>query len=359
MADLDAPAGFVEFDPRGMLPSISGLPQQCEDAWRSMDAFEAAEELGRVGGVVVVGVGGSAIGAELVRTLVAPECPVPVAVHRDYVLPAYVGAETLVVVCSYSGSTEEALVGLESARVTGAQVVAITTGGELLRRAKAYRIPAQTYDYVTQPRAAIGYSLVHLLRLLQGCGLVRDLSDDVAEAVQTMRRWQAEIGAPVPVEQNGAKQLAQRLSRKLPVVYAAEHLAEVARRWKGQFNENSKSWAVFDVLPELNHNSVVGYPLPDSLTDLAHILLLVSSDYHPRVWLRVGITRSLLEKHGYAHDVIAARGEGRLAQMLSLVHFGDYVSYYLAMLYEVDPWAIGNIEFVKDRLRTSDPGWQP
>lgn len=135
MADLDAVAGFAKLDPLGMLASISDLPQQCEDAWRPLDCVRLSDKPGDADGVVVAGIGGSAIGADLVRTLVAPECSIPVAVHRDYVLPAYVDAQTLVVVCSYSGNTEEALAGLEEARQRGARVLAITTGGELQRRA--------------------------------------------------------------------------------------------------------------------------------------------------------------------------------------------------------------------------------
>ncbi len=353
MADLDDLGDFARLDPCGMLTSIAELPQQCEEAWRQSLSIELWDEHVDVDSVLIVGVGGSAIGGDMVRTLLASDCPVPVAVHRDYALPGYVGPRTLLIVCSYSGNTEEALSGWANALRLGARLLAVTTGGELKRKAVRAGVPVCVYQYPTQPRAAVGYSFMYLLRIVQDLGLVRDKSEDVEEAISVMRGWQAEIGASVPLVRNAAKSLAQRLHGRLPVVYSAEHLGDLSRRWKGQINENSKSWATFDVLPELDHNSVVGYGLPECLAQLAHVVMLVSTLYHSQVLLRFDITRQLLERNGYAHDTVEARGESVLAQMLSLLHFGDYVSYYLAMLNEVDPWAIGNIEFVKDRLNAS------
>ncbi len=353
MRDLDAHDQFARLDPQGMLTSIAELPQQCEHGWslalqlRLPDGYRQPRE------IVLLGVGGSGIGGDLLRTLLLQECPVPIVVHRDYALPAFVDRNTLVVVSSYSGNTEEALIGFEAALHSEARVLAISTGGELSRRASERGLPLWTFHYQTQPRAALGYSLMFLLGAIQHLGLISDKSSDVAEAVAVMRDWQNQIRESVPEAENPAKQLARRLHHRLPVVYAAEHLSEVARRWKGQFNENSKSWGVFDVLPELDHNTVVGYPLPPGLSRLAHVVTLTSPMNHPRVLLRFDITRELLQRHGYSCDMVEARGQSPTAQMLSAIHFGDYVSFYLAMLNGVDPWAIGNIEFVKSRLQDS------
>ena len=350
MPDLDSPDSFVELDPQGMLDAIAGLPEHCEHGWREAQKLQLPGEYRQVRQVVILGLGGSGIGGDLLRTLLVAECPIPILVHRDYELPAFVGRQTLVVVCSYSGNTEEALVGFEQAVERGAALLSISSGGELTRRTRNRGIPLCTFLYETQPRAALGYLLMFMLGVIQALALVRDKSEDVAEAVAVMRHWQKEIEPCVPGGENAAKRLARHLQGHLPVIYAAEHLSEVARRWKGQFNENSKSWAAYDILPELDHNSVVGYPLPLDMARLAHILMLISQRYHPRVLQRCDITRELLQRHGYACDVIEARGESTLAQLLSLVHFGDYVSYYLAMLYGVDPWSIGNIDFVKKQL---------
>jgi glucose/mannose-6-phosphate isomerase len=350
MPDLDAPESWGALDPQGMLSHIADLPRQCEDAWKGALGIQVPDKYRQARLVVIVGVGGSAIGADLLRGIIAKECRIPVIVHREYGLPAFVDRHTVVMACSHSGDTEETLVGFEDARQRRAQVLAVATGGELAQRAREHGLPLFLYHYASQPRAALGYSLITLLGIVQALGLLSDKSHDVAEAVSVARELQSEIRESVPSAANAAKSLALRLRGRLPVVYGAEHLSEVARRWKGQFNENSKSWSTFDVLPELDHNTVAGYALPTALTNVAHVVMLTSATGHPRVRLRFEITRELLQQHGFACDNVEARGQSALAQVLSTVHFGDYVSYYLAMLYEVDPWAIEGIQFVKSRL---------
>ena len=350
MRDLDAPERFAALDPTGMLSCIQDLPAQCEHGYALVHELALREAVADVDQVVILGMGGSAIGGDLLRALLLPECQVPIIVHRDYGLPAYVGARSLVIACSYSGNTEETLLGFAQAVERKARVVSVTTGGELAHRSKALGIPLCEYAYESQPRAALGYSLTTPLGILEMAGLVASKAEDVAEAVAVMRDWQQEINETVPTSENAAKLLAQQLHGHLPVIYGAEHLSEVARRWKGQLNENSKSWGVFDVLPELNHNTVVGYGLPAELSELAAVVLLASDLYHQRVRLRLEITRELLDLEGIRWHTVEARGQSALAQMLSVIHFGDYVSYYLAMLHDVDPWSIGNIDFVKRRL---------
>ena len=354
MRDLDAPASFAELDTRGMLASIAELPLQCEDGWIQVQALDLPDGYRSVEQIVILGMGGSAIGGDLLRAWLVPECPIPIIVHRDYGLPAFVGERTLVIACSYSGNTEETLTGFGCAVQSGARVVSITTGGELERRTRDRGLPLCLFHYKTQPRAALGYSLTFPLGILQRLGLIEDKSADVAEAVAVSRQWQAEVNESVPLAENSAKRLASKLYQRLPVVYGAEHLSEVARRWKGQLNENAKSWAIFDVLPELNHNTVAGYSFPADMRQVAYVILLTSQLNHPRVRQRIAITRELLDQHGLDCETVEARGSSALAQVLSAIHYGDYVSYYLAMLHGVDPWSIGGIDFVKRRLETSE-----
>jgi glucose/mannose-6-phosphate isomerase len=350
MLDLDAYQNFSAFDPQGMLNHIAGLPQQCAEAWKEIQGLVLPDSYQQVDQVVILGMGGSAIGGDLLRCLLLEECSLPIIVHRDYGVPAFVDQRTLVIACSYSGNTEETLSGFEEALRRGAKLLSIATGGELAQRTRAHGLPLYLYHYRTQPRAALGYAFMSLLGVVQRLGLVSDKSADVVEAIRVMRQWQEEIRETVPAPENAAKSLAQKLYGRMPVVYGAEHLSEVARRWKGQFNENAKTWAFFDVLPELCHNSVVGYPAPSDLPQHVHVVMLVSSLNHPRVQMRFEIVRDLLRRDGLSFDIIEARGRSKLAQMLSAVHFGDYVAFYLAMLYQVDPWSIGNIDFVKKRL---------
>ena len=350
MPDLDAPQSFGSCDPKGMLAHIAGLPQQCAAAWDKVQCLKLPDEYRRARQVVVLGLGGSAIGADLLRGLLVDECPIPLIVHRDYGLPAFVDAHTLVIASSYSGNTEETLSGFDEARRRGARLLAVTTGGELAQRAGEWGIPLYTYEYEAQPRAALGYSLFSLLGVMQHLGLASDKSNEVAESSDVMKQWQAEIEPAVPASANAAKSLARELYGRLPVVYGAEHLSEAARRWKGQFNENSKSWAVFDAVPELTHNTVAGYSSPSRLRGEAFVVMLLAASNHPRVQARFEIVGELLRRNGVAYRVIDARGQSKLAQVLSLVHVGDYVSYYLAMLYNADPWEIKSIDWVKKRL---------
>lgn len=350
MKELDNLLLFKQVDPDDMLGCVAELPRQCHDAWASVASLELPDEDRPIRNIVILGIGGSAISGDLLRTLVVSECPVPIVVNRDYTLPALVGPETLVIVSSYSGNTEETLTTFEFAHRAGARLVAFTTGGKVAACARKWDVPLFSFVYRSQPRAALGYSLIPLLGLLVRLGLIPDKAADVEEAVVVMDAWQAEIRETVFFEQNVAKQLATRLHGRLPVVYGSGYLGEVARRWKGQFNENAKNWSVFEQMPELNHNAVVGYDWPADLAEKTIVVMLRSSLDHPNNQVRFDVTAEILAQKGVACEAVHARGERPLAQMLSVVHFGDYVSYYLAMLNRADPTPVETIAYLKGRL---------
>lgn len=350
MKDLDSLSLFKKIDPDDMLGRVAELPRQCRDAWTGVMSLELPPDDRPIRNIIVLGIGGSAIGGDLLRTLVASECPAPIVVNRDYTLPAFVGLETLAIVSSYSGNTEETLTALGLARQTGAKLVAFTTGGKVAARAREWGLPLFSFDYKAQPRAALGYSLIPLLGLLVKLGLVADKTSDVKEATAVMDAWQAEIRETVLFEQNTAKQLAARLHGRLPVVYGSGYLSKVARRWKGQFNENAKTWGVFEQMPELNHNAVVGYDWPADLAAQIVVVMLRSALDHPRNQTRFDVTAEILAQKGVACEFVHARGNSPLAQTLSAIHFGDYVSYYLAILNRADPSPVETIAYLKGRL---------
>ncbi|RME33662.1 MAG: bifunctional phosphoglucose/phosphomannose isomerase, partial [Thermoflexia bacterium] len=232
----------------------------------------------------------------------------------------------------------------------GCRLVAIATGGDLAAIAEEKGYPLLRFPPCLAPRAAIGYSVVLLLGLLYRAGLVRDYGEDLDEAVAVVEEWGKDLRPETPTVRNPAKRLAGQLLGRLPVVYGAGFLAPVARRWKGQFNENAKQWAFWEEMPELNHNAVVGYGIPEGVRERAYVLMLRSLLDHPRVRARWEVTRELLLQEGVAMDEVWARGQSRLAQMLSLIHFGDYVSLYLAVLNGVDPTPVPPIDYLKGRL---------
>ena len=349
MLDLDSPSEVVARDSQGMLGHILALPEQIRAAWRLARALDAPASYSSVEAVVVLGMGGSAIGGDLVRTVVAGELKVPLVVVRDYALPAFVGPGTLVIASSHSGETEETLSGLDDALARGCRCLAISTGGTLLARARSGGLPALQFDYPSQPRAALGYSALLLLGALARLGLIADKSADVAEAADLLSTMAGELGPAVPTERNPAKQVARLLKGRVAVVYGGV-LAEVARRWKGQLNENGKAWAYFEAFPELDHNAVVAYEDPAVLRERLAVVMLSSDHDHPRTRLRFEVTAELLDRYGVAHRTVAARGQSLLAQVLSAGYVGDFASFYVAALNGVDPTPIEPIVHLKSEL---------
>jgi len=349
--NLDDAKAIARFDSEDMLGHISELPQQCRNAWEQAREIEIPSGYGNIDHLVIVGMGGSAIGGALLQDLASDQCDVSTTVIRGYELPAFVsGQDALVVACSYSGNTEETLSCFQEALDREARVVAITTGGKLAGLAREANAPLVQFGYQSQPRAALGYSFVLLLGMVHRLGLIQGYARDIAAAAEVMEEWREETRAGVPSAENPAKQLAEALSGKLPVVYGAGFLAATANRWKTQFNENAKSWAFFEQLPELNHNSVVGLGMPDVVREHSVVVMLRSSLESRRLRERWDVTAQVLEREGVTSTEVWGRGQSKLAQMLSLIQFGDYVSFYAAMLNEVDPTPVETIAFLKARL---------
>jgi glucose/mannose-6-phosphate isomerase len=353
MVDLDNASVYQQFDKSGMLNHLHGFPEQCQKAWERVKKFDIPREYTKISNVVIVGMGGSAIGGDIVRRLALAESKLPVRVHRDYGLPAFVDANTLVIASSYSGNTEETLSAFTESLRTPARKLVITSGGKLKQLAEQEGIPTFVIDYQAPPRAAFPHSFVPLVGIFQKLGLLGDKSADLQEAVDILNKLSGDFVETKRLASNPAKQLAAKLWRRVAVIYGAEMLSEIAQRWKGEFNENSKAWAFFESFPELNHNAVVGYEFPLEAKERIFVLMLRSSSLRPRNLLRYEVTAKLLAKAGIAYEFAEARGESALAQAMSLVLLGDYTSFYLAMLNEVDPSSTDAINFVKQYLARS------
>jgi glucose/mannose-6-phosphate isomerase len=350
IVNLDDIAYLKSTDPQDMGARISELPQQCSEARTLAERCALPVNYRQADAIMILGMGGSAIGGDLLCALVRDECSVPISVNRDYDLPAFVGNQTLVIASSYSGNTEETLSAFAQALERGAMALAITTGGQLAETCRRRNLPLIAFEYESQPRAALGYSFVTLLVLLQELGYIAGKAGQLEEAMRSLEDLRPRIGVEVPEADNPAKQLARRLEGKLPVFYGAGHLSEVARRGKCQWNENAKAWAFWEILPELDHNSVAGYGRPGSLAPHLHVLMLASDLYHPRHQVRFDVTAEILTQNGIPHEAIQVTGKSRLSQMLWAIHFVDFVSYYLAALNGTDPTPVDNIAYLKQRL---------
>jgi glucose/mannose-6-phosphate isomerase len=339
-------------DSAGMLRHIEALPDQLADSWAHGHSLDLPDELGQVRQVVISGMGGSSISGELAARLIDDTSRVPVFVNRNYGLPAFAsGSDTLMIALSHSGNTEETLSATRSAIERGTRLLAITTGGSLAPFATEAGGTAWIYEYDAPPRAALGWLYGQVLAALSRLNIAPDLSKDVEEAVGLLRRTQPRYTPENPTTQNIAKRTAGQLVERFPVIWGAGLLAPVARRWKTQMNENAKSAAFFELLPELNHNAVVGLDFPSDLMHKLGIIQLRSAKYdHIRVAIRHQVTHDLFMQEGVLTEQVSARGDSRLAHQMSLIQLGDWVSYYLAMANEADPTPIGPIDTLKAKL---------
>ena len=349
--NLDDPQVYKQYDAEGMLTHLHDMPKLCEQAWQMAMDFNLPQDYSEVSKMVILGMGGSAIGGDLVSNLVASEAKLPIIIHRDYNLPAFIDSKTLVIASSYSGMTEETLSSFEQALETDSKKLVITTGGKLKITAEERNIPVFSFDYKAQPRAALPFILLPILGFLQRLGFISDKSADVTETVEVLQKLSQRINEGVSLSENPAKQLANRLYGHLPIIYGADIVSEVAHRWKTQLNENSKAWAFYEVFPELNHNAVVGYQFPLELASETMIVLLRSTYLPKRIQLRYQLTCQLLEQAKVSYQIVDGEGTSPLSQMTSLVLFGDYVSYYLAILYKIEPSPIEAIDYLKEQLK--------
>lgn len=352
---LDDLVTLRRLDRSDMLGAIAALPASLADGWaRTRDVtLPAAHRAAST--VTVLGMGGSAIAGDLVGGIFSDRLTRPLAVVRDYELPASVGPASLVIASSFSGGTEETISSLATALERRCPVVVVTTGGPLLEVARRAELPFLAFEPGGQPRAAVGRSMAILAGLLERAGMLELGDPEVADAVAAAETMAVACGPESALEANPAKRLAWELVDRWPTIEAAGWLAPVARRWKTQINENAKSGATWEELPEATHNAVVGYAEPHSLADRLVVVFLASAADHPRNRRRAELSAELLDASGIDRRVITLEGRGRLAQAAAGIVLGDFVSVYLGMLYGHDPTPVEAIGRLKASLAAVDP----
>jgi glucose/mannose-6-phosphate isomerase len=348
---LDNVGTYKILDVTGFQNRIGDLPSQCVRAWEQGLKFKLPDDYCNVRNVIVTGVGGSAIGGELLGDLISKDGSPLVTVCRDYHLPPYLGMDSLVIASSYSGNTEETIAAFHDAIKRRAKVIVVTTGGQLLELANKEGVPVFLIDYVGEPRTALGYSFLVPLAILQNLGLIDHMNEAVLEAAEVLLSLSHRLEVQIPTHDNPAKELAISLQGKLIVIYGGGMLTGVARRWKTQFNENSKAWAFVELLPEAGHNAIAGLQWPKSVGKKVCGVLLNTWSLHPRIKLRYQVIEELLGNAGVECRTVDGVGESTLAQMLSSVMFGDYTSYYLALLNGEDPSPVSSLDYLKSRLK--------
>jgi len=348
-------------DKGNMLQMIEGLP---EDLIKSYEISEKLETPSRLrirsytieykspNNVVVAGMGGSAIGGSIVSDLLRDRVEVPIVVSRQYTLPKFVNEKTLVIVVSYSGETEEVISSLMYALKSKSMVVCVSSNGTLARMCEKSGIPLVKVPQGYQPRAAIAYLTVPILTILETFKVVKfNLKAKIKEASSTLKSLRKEIAVNSPINKNKIKKLAHSLYRKIPIIYSYWPYSSAAFRFKTQLNENSKVLARYDVLPEMNHNEIMGWErISKKEASCYHVILLRGSEEPKEIKARVEFVRDMLNEKGVAVSQLTSRGSCRFAEIMSLIYQGDYTSYYLAILNEVDPTPVSTISRLKKYL---------
>jgi len=348
---LDDQKRLRDLDKDDMLSHIVGLPDQFSDAWKRAKTVALPAPYIRFSNIVLLGMGGSAIGASLATALVANTAPVPVTVIRDYTLPQFVGRDSLVIAVSYSGTTEETVTAFREASRRGAKLIAISTGGELETIVSRVKSPLFRVEHESLPRGALGHLFLPILAVFAKLGLYPLEENGITRTVTRMREEVSRFHPDVSFEKNLAKKLAQEIHGKTVILLATSRLAEAARRWKTQMGENAKSAAFLDHFPELCHNTIVGFEYPKEQRKTLHYLLFPSAFDHPRNLLRIRYVASILKRKGLPHSVIETSDpQSELTELALLILLGDFVSFYLAVLNGVDPSPIPQIVELKEHL---------
>lgn len=341
-----------KIDKSDMLTLISEFPAQCADAVKIGKSFSPPAEYKDFQNIIFAGMGGSAIGADLVRAYLYDELSIPIVVNRDYDIPGFVNEKTLCFICSYSGNTEETLEAYLLAKKKKAKIIAITTNGKLAELAEKDGIPFVTIPKGFPPRVALGYSFFPPLLALVNLGIIDKKDSEINETVQILNKLKDEmLSVEVKAPENLGKEIARKLVGSIPVVYSAgKHFDAVAVRWRGQFAENSKTLCSVNVFPEMNHNEIMGWENPKDVLKKTMVIMLTDKGEHPRVSKRIKITEDIIKKLGVGVIEVKSQGTGLLARMFSLIYIGDYVSLYLAILNKRDPTPVETITYLKGEL---------
>lgn len=351
--DLDDIAAVEALDSEDVLGAVEGLATQIEAAWQAGMQAEGLPANDGITSIVVLGMGGSGVSGDVVQAVLEPRLPLPFLVVKSYgPLPDWVGRNTLVFAVSYSGSTEETIAAMRDAHDKGARLVAVSSGGPLAEMSVEYGHAHIAIPAGLQPRASLGYLTLPILAVLQKMELVPDLGPDVEETIKVIGELAARCHRDKPASENPAKDLALKLSDRIPLVYGGYGVpATAAMRFKCDLNEYGKIPAFWNQFPELNHNEIVGWSgLQDLSKERFVIVLLRDPDEHERVVARIEITTRLVSPAAAEVVEVQAEGVGSLSRIFSLVLVTQLAAIYVGLGRGVDPGPVEVIEKLKSEL---------
>lgn len=339
-----------KYDPQGMYDKIFQFPQQFKEGWEIGKSADLPDiDLKSIKNIVVCGLGGSAIGGDLVRSFLTYRISVPFYVCRHYLIPEFVDQFTLCIISSYSGNTEETLAAYDEAKRRGALILEITSNGKLKKMSSEDDYKVITIPPGFPPRAALGYSFVPMLTALSRMGFFEDINPDIEAAIPFLEENTKKLA--IDKTNNPAMFAAEKMHGKIPLIYSGQdYIDAVAVRFKGQICENAKQLAFCNFFPEFNHNELVGWGLMESMKDKLYAIILKDSADHERVAIRMGIVARIIREKGVEVLEYESSGPNLLARIFSLIQFADFTSLYLALLNKIDPTPVKVIDYLKGEL---------
>lgn len=354
MANLDNLQEITHLDKGNVLGSIQALPRQVLQAWEEVGKIEIPDSYRSASKIVVSGMGGSALPGRVINSLFFSSNRAPCEVVTGYNLPNYVNEDTLIFLCSYSGGTAETISAFDDALMKKAKIVVLATGGKLAEEAKNLNLPAYIFDPKEnpskQPRMALGYSITALMAFLTKLEFINVATSEIQELASQMEEWVSDWGVRSPKDNNLAKLFAQKFVNKIPVLIASSHLMGIAHAFKNQLNENSKTFSLLFDIPELNHHLLEGLKNPERAKDLLLFTFLNSELYSSEVKKRFSITKDVVAKNAVSAEEVSLKAKSKLAQVYEILVMGSYISFYLSMLYGLDPTPIPWVDYFKEEL---------
>lgn len=352
---LDKESSY-KIDESDVYASVLALPDQILSILKQTEELVVSDELKGVNKIVVGGMGGSALGARVIKSLAGGELKVPLEIVSDYHLPGYADENTLVILSSYSGNTEEVLKLAEESKKAGCKNFVITTNGQLQKDAEENNWPTILIDPEQnpsdQPRMAIGYSVMAQMSLFSKMGVWELEPEKISKAVNWLRHQQKNWVKEIDQEDNPTKRLSHQLKDKAAVLIAGDFLQGAVHVFKNQLNENAKTFAVRFDIPELNHHLMEGLGKPDDLDKKLHFLLFDSKLYDSKIRKRIKVTEEVILKQGYEVTRLVVEGESKFDQVWEVIQFGEFVSLYLAVMHKINPAPIPWVDYFKKQIKS-------
>lgn len=345
MLNLQDLESLAHLDPQNTIVSTEKLPEQLEAAWEQVKQIEIPEDYKNITSIVFCGMGASIYGALVVKSLFGEEFPFPTEMVSDYHLPKYVDSSTLVVLTSYSGTTEEVLSCADEAKTKGAKMLILTKGGKLAEFAKENNVPSYVFDGLLNPagvpRLGNGYTIIGLMGLLHKAGIITLDEAKLKGGIEHIKTSSVQI-------KERAMHDAYSLINHTPIILMAEHLSGNAQILRNQFNETSKTFSAFYLIPDLNHHLMEGlqFPSPSNLK----FLLYQSHNYSPKIQKRVELTMDVIRQNNHTVLEYITRGTDKYQDFLELLSLGSYTTLYLGLLYEQNPAVNPWVDYFKKKL---------